>query len=121
MSSEIVGLTHRAENGDDWAVDRLLSRPAIPDDAAPYWAAFLLLSRDRPNQSISMGMGGGLILPRPISRDTIRREGRRLGYSGDALDDFTEILTGIDDKYVEITVRKAAADAKASADKSRKK
>ena len=86
-----------AEKGDDMAVDRLLSRPTLSSDAEPYYAAFVLLSRDRATESISMGMAGGLSLPRPVPRDAIRREGERLGYDGDALDDFVEAITLIDD------------------------
>jgi hypothetical protein len=75
----------------------------------------VLLSRDR--SIISIGMGGAL--PRPVPRDAIRREGERLGYDGDALDDFVEALTMIDDFHVEIEVRRAAAEAKASAERAR--
>ncbi len=113
----LAGLTHAAERGDDWSVEKLLSRPLLSSDAEQHFAVFLTLSRDRPNESISMGMAGGVLLPRPISRETIRKEGRRLGYDGDALDDFVEIITLIDDFHVETAVRKAAADAKAAADR----
>ena len=66
-----------------------------------------------------MGMAGGLSLPRPVPRETIRREGERLGYVGDGLDDFTEIVTRIDDFYVETTVKRQAEEARLSAQRAR--
>jgi hypothetical protein len=104
-----------AEKGDEWALQKLLSRPTLLPDAEPYYAAFVLLSRDRA--IISIGMGAAL--PRPVPRDVIRREGERLGYDGDALDDFVEALTMIDDFHVETEVRRAAAEAKASSERER--
>jgi hypothetical protein len=95
----------------------LLSRPVLSSHAAAHYDAFLMLGRDRQNESISMGMAGGMLLPRPISRDTIRKQGRRLGYDGEVLEDFTDIVTAIDDFHVETAVRKAAADAQANAAK----
>jgi len=65
-----------------------------------------------------MGLAGGLSLPRPIPRDTIRREGEHLGYEGDALEDFVEIVVLIDDFFIELEVKRIAADAKAAADKA---
>lgn len=108
-----------AEKGDDSAVDRLLTRPILSSDAELYYAAFVMLSRDRATESISMGMSGGLSLPRPVTRDAIRREGERLGYDGDALEDFLETIILIDDFYVETEVRRATAEAKASAERSK--
>lgn len=87
----------------------------------PYWAAFIYLSRDRQHESISMGMAGGLSLPRPIPREAIRREGERRGYTGEALDDFVEIVAAIDDRYVESIVRREAADAKVRAAQSKRR
>ena len=111
-----------AEKRDDAdAVNNLLSRPFPSDDLAPYWSAFLYLSRDRPRESISLGLGGGLSLERPIPVDRIRAEGARLGYSDDALEDFEAILVRIDDAFVETTVKKQAADAKAAAQKAQQK
>jgi hypothetical protein len=68
-----------------------------------------------------MGMNGGLSLPRPVPLETIRREGARLGYSGEGLEDFVIIVAHIDDFYVDIEVRRAADEAKASAARSRSK
>lgn len=117
----MASLQDRASKGDQWAVERLLSRPLLLSEAAPYWAAFLDLSRDRPHESISLGMNGGLSIPRTVPREAIRREGRRLHYLGDGLTDFVEIVTRIDDFYVETEVKRAAADAKAAAAKARNK
>lgn len=110
-----------AEAGDEFAVERLLSRPTLPPEAAPYWSAFVYLSRDRPTESLNLGMAGGLSLPRPVPREAIRREGVRLGHTGEGLDDFTEIVASIDDIYVEVTVKAEAARARAAAEQSRAK
>ncbi len=98
----------------------LLRRPTLSADASPYWAAFLELSRDRPTESLNLGMAGGVSLPRPVPRETIRRDGERRGYEGDALDDFTEIVVGIDDAYVEITVKAESKRLAAMAQQRRK-
>jgi len=105
--------------GDDWATDQLLSRPNPSSEANRYWLAFLALSRDRGHESISMGMAGGLSLPRPVPREAIRREGQRLAYSSEGLADFVEIVTSIDDFYVEVEVKRAATEAKRAAERSR--
>lgn len=105
-----------AEKGDESAVNRLLSQPALDQDAATLYAAFLRLSRDRPTESISMGMAGGLSLPRPIPIDAMRREGERIGLDGDAFDDFVEAVMRIDDLFVEIEVKR---EAKAAADRAK--
>lgn len=110
-----------ASDGVGWASDKLYSRPEPTEEAAPYWAAFLLLSRDRPEQSISMGMAGGLTLPRPIPRETIRREGERLGYVGDGLEDFVEIVMRVDDLYIEVTTKRIADETRAAAARGKKR
>ena len=66
-------------------------------------------------------MAGGLSLPRPISRETIRREGSRLGYTGDALADFTEIIVQIDDFYVEVAIKAEAQRARVAAQQVRRR
>ncbi len=66
-----------------------------------------------------MGMAGGLSLPRPVPRETIRQEGRRLGYDGDGLDDFVEAVTLVDDLYVEVETKRAATDARLAAERAR--
>ncbi len=80
-----------------------------------------MLARDRPHYSISMGMGGGVLLPQPVSRETIRREGERQAYTGDDLEDFVEIVVRIDDYFVETEIKRAAADTKAAAAKLNKR
>ena len=109
----------RAARGDDWAHERLLSRPELSAEAEPYWQSFAYLSRDRTYLALSLGMAGGLKLPQPIPRETIRKEGNRRGYRGDGLDDFTEIVAAIDDAFVQDDVLKQAAAAKAGADRAR--
>ena len=79
----------------------------------------MILSRDRPNESISLGMAGGLSVPRPIPREAMRRDGERAGLDGDALDDFIEALTLLDDFYVETEVKRAADDAAKRANKKK--
>ena len=93
----------------------MLSRPDPCREAEPYWLAFVMLSRDRLHESISLGMAGGLTLPRPVPREAIRREGRRLAHRGTDLEDFVEIVMRVDDFYVEVAVKRAADDAKAAA------
>lgn len=78
------------------------------------------MSRDRARDSISLGMGGGISLPRPIPQEVIRREGRRLGFGLTALEDFVEIVVGIDDCFVETTVRREAENASAAAKRTSK-
>ena len=68
-----------------------------------------------------MGMAGGPSLPRPGPLEAIRREGLRLGYQGEGLEDFVIIVARIDDFHVEVEVRRAADEAKASAARSRSK
>ena len=109
----------RAARGDDWAFKRLLSRPVLTAEAEPYWQSFTYLSRDRTYLALSLGMAGGLKLPQPILRDAMRAEGRRRGYQGDGLADFTEIVAAIDDAFVQDDVLKQAAAAKAGADRTR--
>ncbi len=66
-------------------------------------------------------MAGSISLNCPIPADRIRAEGARLGYTDDGLEDFEAIVVGIDDKFVEVTVKKEAARAQAAASKSRQK
>ena len=98
-----------------------MSRPDPSREGAPYWNAFVYLSRDRERESISLGMAGGLSLPRAVPREVIRREGERRSYSGDSLEDFVEIVAAIDDFYVEVTVRREADDVKLRAAQSKKR
>lgn len=71
-------------------------------------------------ENLNLGMAGGVSLPRPVPRETIRREGERRGFTGEALDDFTEIVVGIDDAFVEVTVKAEAKRLAAAARQNRK-
>ena len=62
--------------------------------------AFYGLSTYRPKMSHSLGMSGGVVIPEPIPREAIREEGLRLRYRGDDLDDFCQILMGLDRAYL---------------------
>ncbi len=66
-----------------------------------------------------MGLAGGLQLPLPVPLATIRAEGRRLGHTGESLDDFVETIALIDDHMVAETTKKLAADARAAANRTR--
>jgi hypothetical protein len=68
-----------------------------------------------------MGMAGGLSIPRAVPRETMRQEGSRLGYEGDGLDDFVEIVMRVDDFFVEVTVKRAADEARANATRAKKR
>jgi hypothetical protein len=97
----------------------LLSRPTLDPEAAEIWQAFQLLARDRQQLPLSMGLAGGLQLPLPVPLATIRAEGRRLGHTGESLDDFVETIALIDDHMVAETTKKLAADARAAANRTR--
>ena len=60
--------------------------------------------------SLSLGMGGGLVLPQKMPREAIRRHGRALRLSGEELADFVEIVSGIDDFWV-VTEQRKQTDA----------
>lgn len=94
----------------------LLSRPVLPDEALPYWEAFQYLNRDRDFDYVAMGPR----LPRIIKRGAIRADGKRRGYTLDALDDFVEIVAGIDDAFVAEGVKTASKQAKLDRDKADK-
>ena len=68
-----------------------------------------------------MGMAGGLSIPRAVPRETMRQEGIRLGYEGDGLEDFVEIVMRVDDFFVEVTVKRAADEARANATRAKKR
>jgi hypothetical protein len=104
-----------------FATERLLSRPDLPDEAEPYWAAFLDLDRDRRRNTIGGGMVGSVDLPDCINLDRIRGEGARQGYEGDGLEDFVAVLRGIDDEFVRVNSLRIAAEYKAAASRSQKR
>lgn len=54
------------------------------------------MADDRLMLSHGLGMAGGMLLFQRIGRENIRREGKRLGYQGDALLDFIDIVRAID-------------------------
>ena len=61
------------------------------------------------------GMGPAVLLPLPIPRPDIRTEGERLGYQGEALEDFCEIVEQFDHAFIEATSRREAERSKAAA------
>lgn len=63
----------------------------------------------------------GVVLLQTIPRATWREEGIRLGYEDEALEDFITIMLGIDDIFIEASVRQTAADAKKAAEANRHK
>ncbi len=69
---------------------------------------------------MSLGLGGGVTFPDPIPLDLIREEGRRLRYIGDDLEDFCQIMRGLDRAYLNAEYERIAAGVRAAADKSRK-
>lgn len=58
-----------------------------------YYGEWLSLSRYRPMFSHGLGMAGAMLLKQLMPRAEIEAEGARLGYVGDALDDFVELMT----------------------------
>lgn len=78
----------------------MLSEPEIGADTEAYVSALDHLDADRDEISQSMGMAGGLLLPARIKRNTIRAEGKRLGYRGDDLDDFVAVVKALDMHFV---------------------
>lgn len=68
--------------------------------ARPYWDAFTYVERDRDEVSHSQGMAGAIFLLVKIKRPAIRREGRRRGYRDATLEEFVDILAGLDDERV---------------------
>lgn len=69
---------------------------------------------------MSLGLGGGVTFPDPIPLDLIREEGRRLRYIGDDLEDFCQIMRGLDRAYLNAEHERIAAGVRAAADKSRR-
>lgn len=63
-------------------------------------------------------MAPTILLPQPIPRADIRAEGERLGYDGEALEDFCEIVEQLDHHFIEVTARREAQQARAAAEAS---
>jgi hypothetical protein len=55
-------------------------------------------------------MMGGVAFPDPIPLDLIEREGHRMGYRRDDLEDFVEIVRAIDGLYLKIEHERIGAD-----------
>jgi len=110
----LAGVLDRATKGDADAVDDLLSQPEISDDAEPYWLAFKRLERSRPM------VGGMVAFPRPVPPEQIEREGRRLGFEHDDLEEFIEIVMEIDDHAVELAMQRLAKETEQRARKTRR-
>ncbi|MGD9895223.1 MAG: hypothetical protein AB7I59_22705 [Geminicoccaceae bacterium] len=71
-----------------------MSRPYLSPEEQLYHDAWAYLRRDRPYLSHSLGMSGALLLQQKTPRSAIRAEGERLGFEGDDLDEFIEIVAG---------------------------
>lgn len=110
----MAGIVDRATKGDKDAVDDLLSQPVITEDAEPYWLAYQRLLRERP---ITAGMSA---IPMPIPREPIEREGRRLGFDGDDLEEFIGVINDVCDHGIELDMKRAAASTKKRAQEARR-
>lgn len=69
---------------------------------------------------MSLGLGGGVTFPDPIPLDLISKEGRRLRYVGDDLEDFIQIIRGLDRAYLNAEHERIASGVRTAADKSRR-
>lgn len=108
-----------ASEGDPSAIEKVLRRPILTEEAEPYYEAFDRLHRDRTKNNMSLGMAGSIQLPNPISRALITSEGERLGYEGEDLEDFVDIVMGIDDYFVEVEAKRVLAETKTTLDRTR--
>ena len=95
-----------ARRGDKVALAKVLSRPELSEEAEPYFAAFVAVSRDRP---IAAGMSGAIILPVPSW--AIEMHARRIGIDECELAEHVEIVAAIDDGYVRQEAERAAKEA----------
>lgn len=110
----MAGVVDRASKGDQDAVKDLLSQPIITEEAEPYWLAYQRLLRERPLLS------GMAAIPLPIPREPIEREGRRLGFDGDDLDEFVGVINDVCDHGIELDMKRAAASSKKRAQETRR-
>jgi hypothetical protein len=97
----------RARRGDKEMLAKVLSRPELTEEAEPYYAVFVAVSRDRP-----MLTGGMVAMPLPVPRDTIEKQCLRMGVQPDELSEFVEIVARIDDLFVQESAEKTLADLK---------
>ena len=88
--------------GDQGFVDHLASRPIISEEAEEYFVAFQRLSRDRTKTVVGGGMGPAIKEPDPLPLPVIRAEGQRLGFDGEDLEYFIEILAEADGIFLEV-------------------
>ena len=95
-----------ARRGDKVALAKVLSRPELTEEAEPYFAAFLAVTRDRP---IAVGMGGAIVLPVPSW--AVEMYARRTGVEEFEIAEFVDIICAIDDNYVRLQAEIAAAAA----------
>lgn len=87
-------------------------------ETKPYYEAWLDLADDRLAFSHALGMAGSMLLHQRIGRDVIRREGKRLGYSGEALETFVWIVRSIDRFDRSENVKRQAKDIDAAMKKN---
>jgi hypothetical protein len=55
-------------------------------------------------------MAGSVDLPMVVALDKIRAEGERRGYEGEELEDFVNVLRGVDDEFVRVNVHRTLAE-----------
>ena len=56
-----------------------------------------------------------IVFPRPVPTQIIEREGRRLGFEHEDLEDFVEIVAAFDDYDIELTMCRLDQETKARA------
>ncbi len=61
-----------------------------------------------------MGLAGGISVPKLIPRDVLRAEGQRLGFVGDELKDFVDIIRIVDKHFVMKTMSRVRDELQTS-------
>lgn len=74
-----------------------MSRPDLSPEDRVYYEAWAYLLHDRPFFSHSYGLGGSIMLQQKSPRAAIEAEGERRHFRGDDLEDFVEIIAGLQD------------------------
>lgn len=82
-----------------------MSRPDLCPEEQVYYEAWAYLLHDRPFLSHPCGMAGSILLQQKSPRAAIRAEGERRHFRGDDLDDFVEIIAGLQDDDFEESFR----------------